>query len=104
MFANTLMLTCSQKGFTSLPSLKLTTLPPSERWSKKGWASALCQDRNFLAANFSLTKIPLSAPGIQRPLGIVKRRHTPQSSAAKELESLIRTSLYRLSSLPPHHE
>lgn len=54
---------------------------------------------SLLQAN-NLTKIPLSAPGIQRPLGIVKRRHTPQSSAARELESLIRTGLYRSATVP----
>lgn len=60
--------------------------------------SALPETAISLLPSDSLTKISLSAPGIQRPLGIVKRRHSPQSSAAKELESLIRASLSRLSS------
>lgn len=64
--------------------------------------SALPESAISLLQFGRLTKIPLSAPGIQRPLGIVKRRHSPKCSAAKELETLVRKSLCRLLSLPSH--
>ena len=42
-----------------------------------------------------ITQVSLSAPGIQRPLGMVTRRHTTQSAASKELAVLIRQNLHK---------
>ena len=60
--------------------------------------SALPETAVSLLQADRLVQIPLSAPGIQRPLGIVTRRHAPRSSAAKALEALIRASLHNLAS------
>ncbi|MGD9760120.1 MAG: LysR substrate-binding domain-containing protein [Comamonas sp.] len=58
--------------------------------------SALPETAISLLQADRLAQIPLSAPGIQRPLGIVMRRHAPRSSAARKLETLIRASLQNL--------
>ena len=60
--------------------------------------SALPETAISLLQADRLAQIPLSAPGIQRPLGIVMRRHAPRSSAARKLETLIRASLQNLAS------
>lgn len=60
--------------------------------------SALPETAISLLQADRLAQIPLSAPGIQRPLGMVMRRHAPRSSAARKLEALIRASLHNLAS------
>ena len=60
--------------------------------------SALPETAVSLLQAGRLVQIPLSPPGIQRPLGMVMRRHAPRSSAAKALEALIRASLHNLAS------
>ena len=57
--------------------------------------SALPETAISLLQTDQITQIALSAPGIQRPLGIVTRRHTPQSTASQELGMLVRQYLYK---------
>ncbi|MEG2281113.1 MAG: LysR family transcriptional regulator [Comamonas sp.] len=58
--------------------------------------SALPETAISLLKAERLAYIPLSAPGIQRPLGIVTRRHVSPSLAAQELSQMLKTSLSML--------
>lgn len=55
--------------------------------------SALPETAISLLKAERLAHLPLSAPGIQRPLGIVTRRHTSSSFAAQELIQMLKKSL-----------
>ena len=55
--------------------------------------SALPETAISLLKAERLAHITLSAPGIQRPLGIVARRHTSSSFAAQELIQMLKKSL-----------
>lgn len=57
--------------------------------------SALPETAISLLKAGRLAHLPLSAPGIQRPLGMVMRRHAPQSPAAEELGRLLKKHLRR---------
>ena len=55
--------------------------------------SALPETAISLLQADHIVKVGLSAPGIQRPLGMVTRRHTPRSSASQALGLLIKQRL-----------
>lgn len=57
--------------------------------------SALPETAIVLLKTEQLTHLPLSAPGIRRPLGLVTRRHTPQSAAAQGLGLLLKSHLQK---------
>lgn len=83
-----------QQGHTFTPAFEVDHIATIGALVTHGLGiSALPETAVSLLKSEAIHYLPLQAPGIQRPLGVVTRRHAPLSYAAQALIKLIKQAL-----------